>query len=95
MVTIFGLLCKSDCKSNIDFLLFEVPVLENGMSNYLEENTQQCQLNVSSITQKYEYHKIQIDRIYHEKCYFRTFIALQGTINLVFDVSISDQCTEY
>ena len=50
MVTIFGLLCKSDCKSNIDFLLFEVPVLENGMSNYLEENTQQCQLNVSSIT---------------------------------------------
>ena len=50
MVTIFGLLCKSDCKSNIDFLLFEGPVLENGMSNYLEENTQQCQLNVSSIT---------------------------------------------
>lgn len=46
MVTIFGLLCKSDCKSNIDFLLFEGPVLENGMSKYLEENTQQCQLKM-------------------------------------------------
>ena len=76
--------------------LFEGTILETGMSKYLEENTQQRQLNVSMY-----YHlallrnrKIQVDRIQHEKCYFRSFVAPLGTINLVFDVSIFDQCNE-